>query len=130
MYINIGMVIIMTIAGKIIYGVGNLVGNTAEYSITLTGNAISAIARLSGKEKLAESTKKYSKIASKVVGKTAKIAGAVTAVVADKTIDTTINTVRYIAENAVETNVRIYGESERFYDEDKYIEADYRVEVK
>jgi len=124
------MVIIMTIAGKIIYGVGKIVGNTAEYSIALTGNAISSIANLSGKEKLAENTKKYSIIASKVVGKTAKITAAVTAVVVDKTIDATINTAKYIAENAVETSVKVYGQSEKFYDEDKYIEVDYKVEGK
>ena len=123
----IGMVIIMTIAGKIIYGALKLVGNTAEYGIELTGNVISSIAEISGNEKLALNTKKYSTVASKVVGKTAKITAAVTAVVVDKTIDVTINTAKYIAENAVETKVRIYGQSEKFYDEDKYIEVDYKV---
>lgn len=120
----------MTVAGKIIYGVGKLVGNTAEYSIELTGNVISSIVELSGKEKLAENTRKYSKIASKVVGQTTKITAAVTAVVVDKTIDTTINTAKYIAENAVETSVKVYGQAEKFYDEDKYIEVDYKVEGK
>ena len=124
------MVIIMTVAGKIIYGVGKLVGNTAEYSIELTGNVISSIVELSGKEKLAANTKKYSTIASKVVGKTAKITAAVAAVVVDKTIDTTINTAKYIAENAVESSVKVYGQSDKFYDEDKYIEVDYKVEEK
>jgi hypothetical protein len=117
----------MTTAGKIIYGVGKIVGNTAEYSIGLTGNVIASIAERSGKEKLAVNTKKYSTIASKVVGKTAKITAAVTAVVVDKTIDATINTAKYIAENAVETKVRIYGQSEKFYDEDKYVEVSYKV---
>ena len=124
------MVIIMTVAGKIIYGVGKLVGNTAEYSIELTGNVISSIVELSGKEKLAANTKKYSTIASKVVGKTAKITAAVAAVVVDKTIDTTINTAKYIAENAVESSVKVYGQSDKFYDEDKYVEVDYKVEEK
>lgn len=124
------MVIIMTVAGKIIYSVGKLVGNTAEYSIELTGNVISSIVELSGKEKLAANTKKYSTIASKVVGKTAKITAAVAAVVVDKTIDTTINTAKYIAENAVESSVKVYGQSDKFYDEDKYVEVDYKVEEK
>lgn len=124
------MVIIMTVAGKIIYGVGKLVGNAAEYSIELTGNVISSIVELSGKEKLAANTKKYSTIASKVVGKTAKITAAVAAVVVDKTIDTTINTAKYIAENAVESSVRVYGQSDKFYNEDKYIEVDYKVDEK
>ena len=120
----------MTMAGKIIYGVGKVVGNTAEYSIELTGNVISSIAKLSGKEKLAVSTKKYSTVASKVVGKATKITAAVAAVVVDKTIDTTINTAKYIAENAVETSVRVYGQSEKFYDEDKYVEVEYKVQEK
>lgn len=124
---KIGVVIIMTIAGKIIYGAFKLVGNTAGYSIEITGNAISAIAGISGKEKLAINTKKYSKIASKALGKTVKITGAVTAVVVDKTIDVTVNAARYIAENAVQTKVSVYGETEKFYDEDKYIEVNYKV---
>ncbi len=117
----------MTIAGKIVYSTLKLVGNTAEYSIAITGSVISSIAEISGKEKLAINTKKYSKIASKVVGKTAKITAAVTAVVVDKTIDTAINTAKYIAENSVETNVKIYGQSDKFYDKEKYIESDYRI---
>lgn len=120
----------MTIAGKVIYGVGKLIGNTAEYSIDLTGNVISSIAEISGKKKLAAKTKRYSAIAGKAVGKTAKITAAVTAVVIDKTIDVTIDTAKYIAKNAVQTNVWIYGESEKFYDEDKYIEVNYKVEEK
>lgn len=117
----------MTIAGKIIYGAGKIVANTAEYSIGLTGKAISSIAEISGKEKLAANTRKYSTMASKFVGKGVKVTAAVTAVVLDKTIDGAINTAQYIAENAVETNVRIYGQSEKFYDEDKYVEAEYKV---
>jgi hypothetical protein len=116
-------------AGKIVYGTLKVVGNTAEYSIVLTGNVISSIAELSGKKKLAANTKRCSKIFSKAVGKTVKITAAVTAVVVDKTIDATINTAKYIGKNAVETSTRIYGESERFYDKDKYIEVDYRVEA-
>jgi len=122
-----GMVIIMTKVGKIIYGVGKLVGNTAEYGIGLTGNVISSIAEISGKDKLAESTKKYSVIVGRAIGKTSKVTAAVTAVLVDKTIDVTINTVKYIAENAVDTNVRIYGQSDKFYDEDKYIDVSYKV---
>ena len=121
------MVIIMTVAGKIIYGVGKIVGNTAEYGIEMTGNAMSSLAELSGKKKLAFNTKKYSSIMGRVVGKTTKITAAVTAVVVDKTIDMTVNTAKYIAENAVETNVRVYGQSEEFYDEDKYIEVDFKT---
>jgi hypothetical protein len=117
----------MTILGKAIYVAGKIVGNTAEYSIKKTGDIISNIAEISGKKKLAQNTVKYSTIVSKVVGKTTKITAAVTAVLIDKTIDGTINTVRYIAENAVETNVKIYGQSEKFYDEDKYIEVDYKI---
>jgi len=122
-----GMVIIMTMAGKIIYGVGKVVGNTAEYGIGLTGNVISSIAEISGKEKLAIKSKKYSTLVGRVVGKTSKITAAVTAVLVDKTIDVTINTAKYIAKNAIETDVRIYGQSEKFYDEDKYIEVNYKV---
>ena len=118
---------IMTMVGKIIYGAGKLVGNTAEYSIDLTGNVISSIVGLSGNKKLALNTKKYSTAIGGVVGKTAKITAAVTAVVADKTIIATINTAKYIAENAVQTNVRIYGESEKFYDEDKYVEVEFKT---
>ena len=118
---------IMTKTGKIIYGIGKIVGNTAEYSIKKTGNVISSIAKISGKEKLAYSTNKYCTIGSKVVGKTTKITAAVIAVIADKTIDGTINTVRYIAKNAVETNIKIYGQAEKFYDVDKYIEVDYKI---
>ncbi|MCB2293045.1 hypothetical protein LGK95_05845 [Clostridium algoriphilum] len=117
----------MTIAGKMIYGVGKLVGNTAGYGIEITGNVISSIAEKAGREELAQISKKYSKIVSKVVGKTSKITAAVTAVVVDKTIDVAFNTAKYIAQNAVETNVRIYGQSEKFYDEDKYIEVEYKV---
>ena len=122
-----GMVIIMTIIGKIIYGAGKVVGNTAGYGIELTGNVISSIADISGKEKLALNTRKYSKVASRVASKTSKITAAVAAVVADSAIEATIKTVKYIAENAVETNVRIYGESEKFYDKDKYIDVEYKV---
>lgn len=117
----------MTIAGRIIYGAFKLAGNTAGYSIEITGNAISSVARISGKKKLAINTKKYSKIASKVLGKTVKITGAVTAVVVDKTIDATISTAKHIADNAIQTKVTVYGEAERFYDEDKYIEINYQV---
>jgi hypothetical protein len=117
----------MTMVGKIIFGVGKLVGNTAEYSIKVTGNAISAIVELSGKKKWALKTKKYSKVVGGVVSKTAKVTAAVTAVVADKTIIATINTAKYIAENAVQTNVTIYGQSEKFYDEDKYIEVEFKT---
>ena len=102
-------------------------GNTAGYSIEITGNAISSIAGISGKEKLAISTKKYSKIASEALGKAVKVTGAVTAVVVDKTIDVTVNTAKYIAENAMQTKVTVYGEAEKFYDKDKYIEIDYKV---
>lgn len=118
---------IMTMVGKIIYGAGKLVGNTAEYSIELTGNVISAIAERTGKKKLAVNTKKYSAIASKMVGRTAKITAAITAVAADTTINATINTAKYIAENAVQTDIRIYGQSEEFYDQDKYIEVEYKA---
>ena len=118
---------IMTIAGKIIYGAFKLVGNTAGYSIEITGNAISSIAEISGKKRLAANTKKYSKMASKVLGKTVKVTGAVTAVVVDKTIDVTINTAKYIAENAVQTKVTVYGEADKFYDKDKYIASNYKV---
>ncbi|MBU3144149.1 hypothetical protein [Clostridium sp. CF012] len=121
------MVMMMTMVGKIIYGAGKIVGNTAEYSIEVTGNVISAIAGRSGKKKLAVNTKKYSALASKMVGRTAKITAAITAVVADTTITATINTGKYIAENAVQTNTRIYGETEKFYDEDKYIEVEYKI---
>jgi hypothetical protein len=62
-----------------------------------------------------------------MVGKTAKVTAAITAVVADTTINATINTAKYIAENAVQTNIRIYGETEKFYDEDKYIEVEYKT---
>ena len=122
-----GMVIIMTIVGKIIYGVGKVVGNTAEFGIELTGKAISSLAKVSGKEKLATNTKKYSAIASKVVGKTVKISAAATAVLADKTVDVTINTAKYIAKNAVKTKISVYGEAEEFYDKDKYVEIKYKV---
>ena len=121
------MVIIMTMAGKVIYSVGRVVGNTAGYGIELTGNVISSIAEKSGRKKFSQSSKKYSKIASRVVGKTTKITAAVTTVLVDKTIDVAVNTAKYIAQNAVETNVRIYGESEKFYDEDKYIDVEYKV---
>jgi len=124
---NIGVVIIMTMAGKIIYGIGKLVGNTAEYSIGVTGGVISSIVELSGKEKLAANTRKYSRMASKMVGNTTKVTAAVTAVIVDKTIHTTINTAKYIAENAIETNVKVYGEANKFYDEDKYIEVDFKT---
>lgn len=117
----------MTIIGKIIYGAGKVVGNTAGYGIELTGNVISSIADISGKKKLALNTRKYSRVASRVALKTSKITAAVAAVVADSAIEATIKTVKYIAENAVETNVRIYGESEKFYDEDKYIDVEYKV---
>ncbi|MGV8980955.1 hypothetical protein [Clostridium sp.] len=117
----------MTMVGKVIYGAGRLVGNTAEYSIALTGNVVSSIAERAGKKKLAINTKKYSEIASRVVGKTAKIAATVTAVVADTTINATINTAKYIAENVIQTDVRIYEQSENFYDEAKYIEVEYEV---
>lgn len=117
----------MTMVGKIVYDVGKLVGNTAEYGIGLTGNVISSIAEISGKDKLAENTKKFSTIVGRVVGKTSKITGAVAAVLIDKTIDVTVNTARYIAENAIDTNVRIYGQSDKFYDEDKYIDVKYKV---
>lgn len=122
-----GMVIIMTIVGKIIYGAGKVVGNTAGYGIELTGNVISSIAEISGKDKLALNTKKYSKAVSSLTLKTSKITAAVAAVIADTTIEATIKTVKYIAENAIETNVRIYGESEKFYDKDNYIEVEYKV---
>lgn len=117
----------MTIVGKIIYGTGKIVGNTAEYSIKKAGSVISNIAEISGKDKLAKNTRKYSTIASKVVGKTTKITAAATAVLLDKTIDGTINTVKYISENAIETSVKVYGQSENFYDEDKFIEVDYEI---
>jgi hypothetical protein len=117
----------MTIAGKIIYGAFKLVGNTAGYSIEITGNAISSIAEISGKKNLAINTKKYTKIASKAFGKTVKLTGAVTAVVVDKTIDVTVNTAKYIAENALQTKISVYGETEKFYDKDKYIEIHYKV---
>jgi hypothetical protein len=117
----------MTITGKMIYGALKIVGNTAEYSIRKTGSVISNVAELSGKKKLAINTRKYTTIVSKVVGKTVKITGAVTAVVVDKTIDGAISTVKYIAENAVENNVTVYGQSEKFYDEDKYVEAEFKV---
>ncbi|MBK5240433.1 MAG: hypothetical protein JJD95_04385 [Clostridium sp.] len=117
----------MTILGEIIYGTGKIVGNTAEYGIKKTGSIISTIAEISGKNKLAQDTVKYSRIASKVVGKTTKITAAVTAVLVDKTIDGTIYAVKYITKNAVETSVKVYGQSEKFYDEDKYIEADYKI---
>jgi hypothetical protein len=117
----------MTIAGKIIYGALKIVGNTAEYSIRKTGSVVSNVAELSGKKKLAINTKKYTTIASKVVGKTVKITGAVTAVVVDKTIDGAISTAKYISKNAVETNVRLYGQSEEFYDEDKYVKAEFEI---
>ncbi|MGH4124082.1 MAG: hypothetical protein ACREV6_14245 [Clostridium sp.] len=121
------MVMMMTMLGKIIYGAGKLVGNTAEYSIELTGNVVANIVGLSGKKKLALNTKKYSTVVGGVVGKTAKIAAAITAVVADTTVNATVNTAKYIAENAVQTNIRIYGQSEKFYDEDKYIEVEYKT---
>lgn len=118
---------IMTIIGKIIYGTGKAIGNTAGYGIELTGNVISSVAEISGKEKLAVSARKYSKVASRLTLKTSKVTAAVAAVIADITIEATIKTVKYIAENAVETNVHIYGESEKFYDKDKYIEVEYKV---
>ena len=118
---------IMTMVGKIIYGAGKLVGNTAEYGIELTGSAIATIVELSGKKKLALNAKKYSTVVGGAVGKAAKITAAVTAVVADKTIISTIKTAKYIAENAVQTNVRIYGQSEKFYDENKYVEVEFRT---
>ncbi|MBW9145344.1 MULTISPECIES: hypothetical protein [unclassified Clostridium] len=114
-------------AGKIIYGFGKLVGNTAGYSVKLTGNVISSIAEISGNEKLAINTKEYATIASKGIDKAVKITAAVTAVVIDKTIDVALNTAQYIEENAVETKVRVYGQSEKFYDKDKYIEVNYEV---
>jgi hypothetical protein len=117
----------MTIIGKIIYGAGKVVGNTAGYGIELTGNVISTIAEISGKDKLALNTRKYSKEVSRLTLKTSKITAAVAAVIADTTIEATIKTAKYIAENAVETNVRIYGESEKFYDKDKYIDVEYKV---
>lgn len=119
--------IIITIAGKIIYGTLKIVGNTTEYSIEKTGDVIASIAEISGKKRIAQTTKEYSAITSKVIGKTLKITGAVTAVLVDKTIEGTINTAKYIAKNAVETNVKIYGQSEEFYDEDKYIKANYKI---
>ena len=117
----------MTIIGKIIYGAGKVVGNTAGYGIELTGNVISSIADISGKKKLALNTRKYSMVASRVALKTSKITAAVAAVVADSAIEATIKTVKYIAKNAVETNVRIYCESEKFYYKDKYIDVEYKV---
>lgn len=117
----------MTIIGKAVFSASKIVGNTAEYGIGLTGNVISSIAEISGKDKLARNSKKYSAIVGRVASKTSKIAGAVTAVLIDKTIDVTINTAKYIAENAVKTNVQIYGQSDKFYDEDKYIDVEYKV---
>lgn len=117
----------MTMFGKMVYGASKIVGNTAEYGIGLTGNVISSIAGISGKDKLAENTKKYSVIVGRAASKTSKIAGAVTAVLIDKTIDVTINTAKYIAQNAINTKVEIYGQSDKFYDEDKYIEVEYKV---
>ena len=125
---SMGVVIIMTtMVGKLIYGAGKLVGNTAEYGIGLTGNVLANIAEISGKDKLAVNTKKYSTIVSRIVSKTSKVTAAVVAVAVDQTIDTTINVAKYIAENAVESKVRIYGQSQKFYDEDKYIDVSYKV---
>ncbi|MCB2362446.1 hypothetical protein [Clostridium estertheticum] len=117
----------MTIIGKAVYDASKLVGNTAELGIELTGNVISSIAGISGKDKFAKNTKKCSVILGRVALKTSKIAGAVTAVLIDKTIDVTVHTAKYIAENTINTNVKIYGQSDEFYDEDKYIEVEYKV---
>jgi len=117
----------MTLAGKVVYGVGKIIGNTAEYGIEVTGKAISSLAKISGKENLATNTKKYSEVASKIVGKTIKISAATTAVLTDKTAHIVINTAKYIAENAVETRIRLYGDAEEFYDKDKYVEINYKI---
>lgn len=116
----------MITAGKIIKGLGNVIGNVTEQSFKVTGKLIEAAANKAGKENLAKTSKDLTEVLGLVVGEGTKATANLAGTLVDKAVDGGIKTAKIVGSMAVKTETRIYGDSENFYDNENFIDAEYK----
>jgi hypothetical protein len=118
----------MSVPGKLIRAAGKIVGNTVEYGMKFTGELVAYIAESNGKEKVARRSRTIGKFTGSVLGGTTRVTSRILGDAVDKFVDAGSEGIKYVSENAVRTETRIYGEAENFYDASVYVDAEYKVE--
>ncbi|GIM29624.1 hypothetical protein CPJCM30710_22900 [Clostridium polyendosporum] len=117
----------MITVGKIIKFVGELVAFSTENAIKGTGNITSKInnklgRKLKGKQILILTDKTSNKVSNKILKITRN-----TSENCDKFLEKASLSVKVIKLKAFEKEVRIYGESKKFYDEECIVPAKFTV---
>lgn len=114
-------------AGKMIKATSNVIGTVSEKGISGSGKIISKIARKKNHNKLAKSTEVITSCLGKAVNIKTRVAGAVVGKLVDKTIEAGIKSGKNLGKKAIKKETKIYGDSENFYDRNKYVNAKYTV---
>jgi hypothetical protein len=114
-------------AGKIIKVIGSVVGTAAEYNIKLSGKVVGGAARLANNDKLANKAEAVSNTIGNAVGKGTKITTSLAGNLVDLALDKSIKIVKKVGKSTVKTEVKIYGDTKNFYDDEKYIQADFEI---
>lgn len=109
--------------GKLVKGAGSVMGAVLEYNLILAGAVIGGVVLIAGKKGLGKTIIKTGKKLGKFVGDTTKISTSIAGTMMEAASNERAALGRAIGEKLVKSHVRIYGDSDAFYDKDKIIEA-------
>lgn len=121
--------------GIVGWGALRAVGKLAEFKVLVVGGIIARAADTSGHKVYAIKTRRKSKKIRKDINSVAKVAANTTEAVLDKTVEIGTTIAGYTAAKAekvfskafVKDEIKIYGNSKDFYDEEKFIKVNYEV---
>ena len=121
--------------GIVGWGVVRVAGKLAEIHVLVAGEIIARIADASGHKAVSAKTRSNSKKIRKGINSVAKVTANTTEVVVDKTVEIGTSIAVYTASKAekvfskafVKDEIKIYGDSRNFYDEEKFVKVNYEV---
>lgn len=121
--------------GIIGWGAMRLAGKIAEIHVLATGEIIARIADNSGHKVLGTKTRSNSRKIRKGINSIAKVTANTTEAVVDKTVEIGTSIAVYTASKAekvfskafVKDEIKIYGDSRNFYNEEKFVKVNYEV---
>ena len=117
----------MRIPGKIINSVGNIIGDSLDITLKVSGNIIGNTISTFGNENLGLKVKKISKNLSLASSITTKTAMLITAHIVDASIDIGEMAIGEIKKHIVTSEVRLYGDSKSFYNKEDILDVDYEI---
>lgn len=112
--------------GNLLESAANTIGEAAEKALVGTGEVMAKLAENKHRTSLAKKSRMGGRVAGKTVKVTARLSGLAAGFVIDKTMEAGKKAASQLAHRAVKSEVKIYGDSEKFY-EDKIVEGEYTV---